>query len=1055
MNHQFQPVMPLNRRYASLWIEKVFQLACLFALFFLPNVAQAQNGKTVTVKGFVTNQKGEPLSGVSIQVNGSGAATVSQPDGSFEIQAPENSTVTVSYVGYMNQELKVGSRNQNSLKIQLQNKKDLDEVVVVGYGTRRRSEVTGSVVSVSEQSIKDIPTNNLAHALQGRAAGVDIQKVNGNSKPGAPVSILIRGSRSVRAGNDPLIVVDGIPYSGNFNDLNPDDVASVEILKDASATAIYGSRGANGVLLISTKRGKNGKPIVSYSGYAGIVKPRGEWPMMNAQEFYEFKKWAMANGRFEENGSKTYTGPDDPNLLIKEFSTEELDFIKTGATTNWQDLVYKTGFQTNHQLSVTGGTEATQYALSGGYYKETGIYPGQEFNRYTVKISVDQQLNKMFKVGLNSLNSFATTLGEGFNPMAQAMRASPMVSPWDPSGKLRNAFVPGSASQVWNPLADFLPGALVERRKRLGTFTTLFLEANLSQWLQGLKYRFNAGAELRSDVYGNFYASKTSKNQGAPSTSSNNNSQRTNFTLEHILTYDKTIAEKHKLNFTGLFSVQQQTTQSNGFDNNNIMDDKLEYFNPVYASNLTGDGSYEKWALVSYMGRLNYSFDDRYLVTFTVRTDGSSRLAPGNKYRTFPSTAIAWNIHNEKFFNVNAISNLRLRASYGEVGNASISAYQTLARLSPFPMNFGETTTTGAYLTGVTNPDLTWESTATAEVGLDFGFLNNRITGTIGAYKQFTRDLLLPQTLPPTSGIQNVALSNIGKTENMGLELQLSAVILAPKSRNDFSWAVDMNVFLNRGKITALADGVTRDVGNNWFVGQPIGVYYNNVKLGIWQNTKGDSAEASRLKQTLSGVNSVIGTIRYADVNGDGKLDGDDRIILGSTQPDWEGGFTNRFGYKGFDLTVVGMARMGSLLNSSLQGGGFANTYQATYNNVKTRYWTPLNGETVYPKPNAGRTGTQNAGLLGFFNGSYLKIRTISLGYTLPPTILRKLGARNIKIYSTVEDPFIFFSPYVNHPYGGLDPEAGGSASSPSTGSSVNVDTPPTWSVIFGLQISF
>lgn len=1033
-------------------LKKIIPFVCAILALFLWLPVSAQESAVVTLKGIVTNERGEPLQGVSIQ--GGGKSAQSNADGSFSLEVPAGTSVTFSYTGYADHKL-TARNNQTSLKVQLQNKKDLDEVVVVGYGTRRKSEVTGSMVSVTEQSIRDIPTPNLASAMQGRAAGIDIQKVNGNSKPGAGVSILIRGSRSVRAGNDPLIVVDGIPFSGNFNDINPDDVTSVEILKDASATAIYGSRGANGVILVSTRRGKSGKAVVTYSGYGGTVKPLGKYKMMDAQEFFEFKKWAYYNGRYTSGNTRKYTGPDDPAILANEFSAEELESIKNGTSTDWQDLVYKDGFITDHQLGVSGGSENTQYAMSGGYYKETGVYPGQAFERFSLKLSIDHQLSKMFKIGLSSLNTFATTNGEGFNPMSQALRASPLVSPYDAEGKLRNDFVPGSASQVWNPLADFLPGAKEERKKRNSSFNVFYLDANLGKWVNGLRYRLNAGVELRSENYGNFFASKTTNNMGAPSTSRNRNSQLSNWTLEHLLNYDRTFAEKHKVSVTGLFSVQEQKNQSSTFNNNDILNDALEYFNPEYGSNLTGSGNYEKWALVSYMGRLNYTYDERYMLTATTRTDGSSRLAPGNKYKTFLSGAVAWNIHNEAWFNVNAISNLRVRASYGEVGNASISPYQTMARLSPFRMNFGDQTTTGVYLTDVANPNLSWEYTATTELGLDFGFLNNRITGTIGVYKQQTRDLLLPQTLPSTSGIQAVALANVGATENKGIELQVSAAIFVPKSRNDFGWSVDANATINRGKITKLSEGAMQDISNNWFVGQPIGVIYDKIKDGIWQNTKDDSAMAIKYKQTTTGSGNVFGTIRYLDYNNDGKMDDNDRVILGSSQPKWTGGMTNRFTYRGFDLTIVAFARMGSTFRSTLTGGGFANTYQGTYNNVKTRFWTPTNGENEFPKPNADRTNTQNNALLGIFDGSYLKIRTISLGYSLPANILKRVGAKNLKLYTTVENPFIFFSPFVNSAFGGLDPETGGDADSPSVSGQLNVDTPPNWKLIFGLSLSF
>lgn len=1043
----------------SIYARCLCLLACMLLTLY-PALAQSGGVKMITVKGTVTNQKGEPLPGVSIIVKGGDKAVATLADGSFTLSVPANATLVVSHVGYADKEIKTGNTDQLDLPVLLTagKKGEMDEVVVVGYGTRRKSDVTGAIVSVNEQSIKDIPTSNLAQALQGRAAGIDIQKNGGNSKPGAAPSILIRGSRSVSAGNDPLIVVDGIPFNGSFNDLNQDDVSSVEVLKDASSTAIYGSRGANGVILVSTKRGKAGTPVVTYSGYAGFTKPIGEHPMMDAQEFALFKKWAVYNGRFDGN-NRLYTGIDDPLLLAKEFSPEERDAMTAGRTTNWQRLMYDNGMMTNHNLGVSGGTDLTQYALSGGYFKQTGVYPGQQFERFSVKLSLDQKLGKFIKIGLNSLNSFTTTLGESSNPMAQAMRASPLASPYNADGSLRNDFVVGSASQVWNPLADFLPGAVVERKKRYGTNTTLYIDVNL---MKGLKYRFNAGAEIRNELYSNYYASKTSKNLGAPSTSTNRNNLRNSFTLEHILNYDKTIADKHKINFTGLFSVQEEKMQQNQISNNNVLSADLEYYNPNLGANLKADGDYTKWDIISYMGRLNYGFDDRYLLTLTVRSDGASRLAPGNKYKTFPSVAVAWNAANEKFLqNAAVLSALRLRASYGEVGNAAISPYQTLGSLTPVVYNYGPASNTiGVYLGNIANPNLTWEYTTTANIGVDFGLLKNRISGSIEYYKQWTRSLLMPQTLPPTSGIPNSILRNIGKTENTGIELQVSTVNFQAKDRNGFNWTTDLNFFINRGKITELAGGVLRDVANNWFVGEPIGSYYGYKMLGIWQNTPEDSALAKQLGQTLTGANSVIGDIKVADLSGpNGKPDNVlndtyDRTILGSSQPDWEGGMTNRFSYKGFDLTVVAFARWGQMLKSQLHGAGFANTYQGTYNNLKSRFWTPGSGENEFPKPNANRTNPPNRDLLGYFDGSYVKIRTISLGYTLPSGIMKRLGAKSIKVYATAEDPFILFSPFRRNPYGGLDPEAGGSPTSPSV-AALNVDTPPNWSMIFGVNISF
>ena len=1040
----------------SCFAKSKLRLLLLFVsmILFLNNV-QAQS--TVVAKGVITQQNGDPIIGVSVIVKSTGKGTTTLADGSFQIEAPSNSTLVFTHTGFVGQELKLAGANQPGIAIRLiETKNSLDEVVVVGYGTRKKSDVTGAISSVTEQAIKEIPAANLTQALQGQAAGIDIQKNGGNSKPGATPTILIRGSRSISATNEPLFVVDGVPFNGSINDLNQDDVASVEILKDASATAIYGSRGANGVILITTKRGKTGKPLVTFSTYAGFVKIQDKFPVMNTEEFSEFKKWALYNGRYTGN-NRTYTGPNDSALILQNFSPEELESMKTGRSTDWQDLIYKNGFITNNQIGYSGGTELTQFALSAGYFKETGVYPGQEFERFSLKASVDQQFGKRIKVGISMLNTYTVTEGEGANPMGQALRASPLVSPYNADGTILNDFVPGSASQVWNPLANFEPGAVVQTRKRSGTFTSLYADVSI---VKGLKYRFNSGIELRNDVYGEFYASKTTNNLGGLSTAQNRTNFRTNYTLENILTYDKTFATKHKINFTGLFSLQEQSTQGNEFRNNTIASDDLQYYNPTYGANLVGEGSEEKWDIISYMGRLNYSFNEKYLLTLTMRTDASSRLAPGNQDNLFPSAAVAWNIHKESFFNnVKAFTNLRLRGSYGKVGNTAISAYQTLGALSAIVYNYGDATTTGVFLSNVPNPDLTWEYTSTLNVGLDFGLFKNRITGSAEVYQQKTDNLLLPQTLPATSGVPNAIVTNVGKTENKGIEIQISSVNFQGKTRNSFSWATDLNFSINRGKITQLAGGVTADPANSRFVGQPIGVFYDFRKIGIWQATPADTALAILQGQTVNGVGSVIGNIKRADLSGpngkpDNKIDATyDREILGSSQPDWEGGMTNRFSYRGFDLAVFIFARWGHMIRSNLHGGGFVNTFQGTYNNIKTRYWTPTNGENDYPKPNANNTNTPNNSLLGFFEGSFVKIRTISLGYNLPTSFLKKLGLRSARIYTTAEDPFILFSPFVNK-YGGMDPEASGSSSSPSN-ATLNLDTPSNWSMIFGLNISF
>ncbi|MBV7532367.1 TonB-dependent receptor [Chitinophaga sp. sic0106] len=993
--------------------------------------------QTINVHGNVASQSGEPLPGANVQIKGTSKGAATGVDGSFTLSAPAGSILRITYTGFLAKEITLGNTDMPHLNIQLNtNKGELNEVVVVGYGTQKRSDLTGSITSISSQALRDVPAANLSQALKGQGAGIDVQKSGGNSKPGAKPTILIRGSRSLKATNSPLFVVDGIPFNGDINDINPDDISSIQVLKDASATAIYGSRGANGVILVTTKRGNAGGTVVTYSGYAGFVKPSGRYNLMNSEQYAGLKKWAFYNA-----DPVKYSSPDDPKIMQDGFDAIERQGLANGRNTDWQDLVYRTGIQTNHQVGVSGGNEKTQYSISGGYYRETGVYPGQSFERFSVKIGVDHQINKTFKVGISSLNNFSTTIGESANPMGQVLRASPMAPAFDSAGNVLNDFVAGSAAQIWNPLANFLPGAVIERRKRTGTFTTGYLDVNI---LPGLRYRLNAGAEIKTDNYGNFYASKTSNNLGNLNTSETNYGQNTSFTVENLLYYDKTI-RKHKLSFTGLYSIQESDGRTTKYTNNTLLSDNLEFANPQYASNLAGSGTDPKWDIISYMGRLFYSFDERYLLTLVMRSDGSSRLAPGNQFKGFPSAVVSWNLSNEKWArNSRIISNMKIRASYGRVGNTAIDPYQTMGSLNALNYNYGSTNVTGAYLNAAPNMNLQWEYTTTANFGVDFALLNNRISGNIDAYTQNTSNLLLPQKLPGTTGIPGNVLVNVGKTENKGVEVHLATVNIQSNKPNGFNWTTDLNWYVNRGKITQLYNNIQQDLANGWFVGYPIGEYYDYQRVGLWQNTKIDSLTAKAYKQSVSGPTSVIGNIRVVDVNKDSTFSAADRTLIGSPQPKWEGGMTNRFSYKGLDFTIVVFARVGGMLNSKLYGGGFANTFQGNYNNLNVRYWTPTNGETYYPKPNNSSTQTQYNTTLGYLDGSFLKVRSLSLGYNLPQSFVQRMKARSLRVYATAQDPFILFSEYRNK-YHGVDPESAGN---------INADTPGTWSMIFGINLT-
>ncbi|UEG51677.1 TonB-dependent receptor [Mucilaginibacter daejeonensis] len=1002
----------------------------------------------ITVTGTVKDSRSQPVAGVSVTVKGSTGGTMTSPDGTFSLKLPNGDQILVfTAIGFEMQEVQVGGRTK--LDIILKEKiSEMNQVVVVGYGTQKKADVTGSIASVNEEALKSVPVSNLVSALQGQAPGLDIQKGNGNSHPGATPSISIRGQRSLGgASNDVLYVVDGIPYNGTYiNDLNQDDVTSVQILKDASATAIYGSRGANGVILISTRRGKTGTPTVTYSGYAGVMKTLGYYDVMQPQEYESYKKWGTynANNPNVVNAPNPYSGINDPKFYTDgiTFLPAELAGRQNGTNTNWQKLIFKNGFRTNHQVGVSGGTEQTKYAISAGYFNETGIFPGLSFQRYSFKMSVDQQLGKIFKVGVSSLNSVSRTNGESINPISQALQSSPLTVPYDAAGNLIP--FPGGGSLIYNPLANLVPGAVVQNRTRYNTFTTVYGEA---QFTKHFKYRFNGGVELTPENYGDFYGSATFQNLSGPSTARNTSYDYRNFTLENLLVYENTFAKYHHFTGTGLFSYQQDNKSSINLTYNNILADQVQYFNPELGSNYKATGAYSKFAIVSFMGRINYDFKSKYLLTLTMRSDGSSTLAPGNKYHLFPSAAAGWNISEENFMkSINAITSLKLRAGYGMVGNAAVSPYQTLGGLAIFNYNYGTTNVTGTYPNNVPNPALGWEYTTSLNLGLDFGLLKDRINGSVDVYHQRTNDLILPQNLPITTGYTAQFLANVGKTENKGLEVTINSVNIKPNSRNDFGWTTNFNISFNRNKIVALQNGVTRDVGSNRFVGSPIESLYNYQRVGIWQNTPADSAEARRLNLTMTGAGSVIGTIRVADLNGDGVINSNDRTVVGTRQPKFYGGFTNRFSYRGVDLAVVASYRVGGTqIATFLQPSSNVNALNGKANNLNVEYWTPTNGANKYPKPNFNVGSPAYGDLLGYYNASYLKLRTISLGYTLPPGIASKIRAKSLRINASLNDAIILFSPLHNQ-FSGADPESAGT---------LNVDTPPVKSLLFGLNVSF
>jgi len=1035
-------------------------LICALATLLLRPSLLAQN--TIHIKGRVVTEAGQPIPRATVQVNNSKTAVTTDDNGDYELTAPSDATLVITSVGYTSFTIRVEGRSYLSAVLHMA-PNSLDQVVVVGYGTQRKRDVTGSVVSVNEKALREVPAANLQGALQGRAAGLEIQSTG--TKPGAGAVIRIRGERSINGSNDPLLVLDGIPYEGgNINDINPDDVASVEVLKDASATAIYGSRGSNGVLLITTKRGRIGEARLSYNGYYGISSVRTRYKVFNAQEYQALR------------GLSTYTGGYMP---------EEKASIAAGRSTNWQDLMYQNGYTTDQNLSIAGGANGSSWSLGGGYYKQTAVLPGQDFTRYSLRATIDSKVGKVLKIGLNTLNSLHVTNGSQFvDPMFPLLTLSPLMPAYDSSGKLILSPTGNTDDRVgqYNPLyLKHNNNNWVDKVTRMRTFNSLYGEVQVTR---GLKYRINVGLDYRRQESDQFKSSDNALNpsyfrakQG--NTASVNNYEGWGYTLENILSYDKTIAEKHKLNFTGLYSYQEDHTHNTFVSKDSIDEDFIDFYNlgQANASNSVKpvvSGGESSFALISYMARINYSYDDRFLLTVTGRIDGSSRLAPGKKYHEYPAVSAGWNITNESFMShVKALSSLKLRVGYGQTSNQAINPYSSLGQISTYNgignpgstgsitrYNFGPTIVSGYKLDTLPNPNLDWEYTKTVNIGVDFGVLNNRITGSVDWYHANTFNILYGITLPATSGILGQYPTNIGKMENKGLEIALSSINI--NTASGFTWSTDLNIFFNRNKLLKLTNNFTQNIASQLFIGQPLTAIYDYKKLGIWQIS--DSAQAATF-------GNLPGDIRLADISGpngkpDGKMDPNyDRTVIGSSQASWQGGMTNRFTFKGFDMSFVLYARFGGLLVSQLHQpfAAYAALLNGNRNTIKVDYWTRNHPTNNYPSPTS-MTRTRPIGsdltTLGYYDASFIKLRSVNLGYTFSNQVLKRIGAQSIHIYAAVQNPWVIYSPYMRA--GGVDPEATGTGNQgvqdPGNLSrralTISASTPPTRSFMVGANVS-
>ena len=883
----------------------------------------------------------------------------------------------------------------------------------------KKSDVTGAVARVTAEELTKRPVNNAFEAMQGKIAGVDITS---SERPGTLGKIRIRGERSISASSDPLYVVDGVPLSaGGIETINPHDIESIDVLKDASSTAIYGSRGANGVILVTTKRGKSGRLSLNYSGTVTLEQLVDKSPSMSASDYITWRRWAYHN----QPGSDNPRG-DEPNYekdqdyfsgdpwalanVNKGWEGGKWDGSKV-SDTDWADMVTQTGITHEHTISGSGGNETAQAFFSVGYLNNQGTQKGQEYERYTFSMAVDLQVKPWFKMG-GSINGSWSVQDYGYSRTGQSSSSGPVdiynaakalpryTVPYDaqgdivtnPGGSTTNAY---TVIDEWKKSKDNR-----ETFRALGSFYGQFDFGKMWEPLEGLSYKISFGPDFRHYRQGIFISKDSAVKMGSKNYARQATNRYLAWTLDNQINYNRTF-NKHTVGVTLLQTASKFGNESNSQSANAIPNEQFEWYNmgsvditdaATYGAGM-GTGLSEN-QLTSYMARVNYSFDNRYLLTVSGRYDGASVLAKGNKWAFFPSAALGWRIDQEQFLkDVDWINQLKLRVGYGVTGNSAVGAYGTLGVISSYWMPFSSgnqmifVTNEPYYSSGsnkMPNKELGWEKTAQFNYGVDFSVLDGRINGTVDIYHSETSDLLMAVTIPSLSGYPSM-MQNIGKTKNFGVDLSLNFV---PVRTKDFEWVSSFNGAYQKEEIAELANGKNDMVDNRWFIGESISVFYDYASDGIWQEE--DAEEMA--KWNANGSKFEVGQVKPVDQNGDYKLNAnDDKIILGNRTPRWTMGWSNTFTYKGIELGIELYGRLGYMIS-----GGEQQTGQFQQREID--YWTPNNTDAEWQKPSYSK-GDSNSGLLGYKDASFLKVRNISLGYTFPKKICSKIGFDSLKVY--------------------------------------------------------
>ena len=1011
--------------------------------------------KNVTVKGTVVDDKGQPLPGVSVKVLGTSAGTVTSASGEYQISVPEGATLVFSYIGFLSQSVEVGTKTQIDVTLKVDEaSQKLNEVVVVGYGTQRKSDLTGSIASISGKDLDKTPVLGADQMLQGRVSGLQFTQSDG--QPGSPTSIRIRGTNSINSGNEPLYVVDGFAGVGNLSSINPSDIQSIEVLKDASATAIYGSRGANGVILITTKKGKAGQDAINFDAYTGVQTVAKKLSLMNASQFAQYL-----------DDYFTQSNAANPNTAVAlPYTQAQINSLGTG--TDWQNALYRVAPIQNYQLSFNGGTQKARYYLSLNHFDQDGIMLNTGFRRELVRLNLDRNIGDKIKMGFSSQLSYSkqavdpTITGVGYGSAGVALSMSPIVPLRDTTGAytFQNSPLP-YVGTYGNPVAAVADGSdnITNSRALINAFGEY-------EFIKGFKFKSSFGIDYGDAIEKSYLPSTIYIGQATGGAAYSSTSTSYSWLNENTLSFNKEFNNIHAIDAVVGFSLQQFKTSAYSAGAQNFFTDNLGTDNLAIGANiLTPLSNTYQNSIASYFGRVNYRLMNKYLFTFTMRADGSSRFGLTNKWGYFPSGAVAWRASEEKFIkNIEQISDLKIRASYGVTGNQEIGSYQSLSQYAINGYTLGTNTSrvVGVSPNNIANPSLGWESTASFDVGADLGLFHNRISITADYYHKITTNLLLNVSIPQSSGFSSILL-NAGKVENQGFELSLTSRNIEAK---DFNWTSTLTFSTNSNKVLDMKGTNNILVGSTGpyivtnglapsilRVGQPIGSFYGYHFDGVWQ-TQQQIAAAGR-----TGV--VPGDAIIRDLDGNGVINGNDREIIGQAAPKYIFSINNTFSYKNFDLTIFAQGVQG---NKILNVTKYAHTGGTTANEFTSMLGAWNGPGTSNTIPRVFSSTERSVGVVDNYleDGSYLRIQTVSLAYKIPVAQTSRVF-KSASVFFTVQNLYTFtkytgYNPEVNT-FGTQNLNAGTQNLNPGSqnlniGADIN-SYPPSRTFLLGVKAGF